>query len=239
MDGLDAEALTETGDRKTALMYAALNGHPACVNTLIEAGADVNAVDEDGWTALIHAAKNDRFDCTEALLKQGANVNARTAFSETALILAVRHSSERCVPLLLKAGADVNTPEVNGTTALIEAAIIGRYEILNLLLTGGADKKTRNHFHRNAMSYAIESKNIFCIMALMEAGADVNYTHKTYRLLAAIDGSAGTSSLYEHKSGIYPRCGAEMTSLMVAAECGNSVITKAETKYQDTDFWRS
>ena len=68
-------------------MRAAQNGHVKCVNSLIEAGADVNAVDEmpppwvtwilgiyGGNTALMQAAKLGNGGCLEMLLKAGAYV---------------------------------------------------------------------------------------------------------------------------------------------------------------------
>ena len=220
---------TKRGDRmrKWLFFYAAANGHYVSLNKLLEEGADANAVDEDGWTALIHVAKNDHPHCIEPLLEQGANVNAQTALSETALILAARHGSKRCIQLLLEEGANVNTQELNGTTALMEAAIAGHCKILNLLLDAGADKAVRNSFDKDAMSYAIDKKNLSCIIALMEAGAYVNYDHVIGGLQAVLDGNRAAISLYPYKLGMHPRCDAEMTALMVTAECGDCSYLKA------------
>ena len=54
---------------KTALIKAAEQRHLACVNTLLQAGADCNAVDDEGCSALFRAAARGVVSVVEALLK--------------------------------------------------------------------------------------------------------------------------------------------------------------------------
>jgi hypothetical protein len=63
----------ETGrDGLTALMNAARQGEPACVQQLIAASADLEAQDQDGRTALAQAIMAGREDIADLLLKAGA-----------------------------------------------------------------------------------------------------------------------------------------------------------------------
>ena len=59
---------------ETALMLAAIGGHPATVQALLEAGADYAAADiEDGYTALMWAAREGHLDSVLKLLQAGAS----------------------------------------------------------------------------------------------------------------------------------------------------------------------
>lgn len=60
----------------TALMWAAAAGHVDVVRLLIEAGADVRAVDNEGVTALHLARANGHAEVAAALIAAGADPNA-------------------------------------------------------------------------------------------------------------------------------------------------------------------
>ena len=84
------------------------NGKLDCVKALIEAGADLNAKENDGWTALHLAACNGKLDCVKALIEAGADLNAKDNDGWTALHLAARYGKLDCVKALIEAGADLN-----------------------------------------------------------------------------------------------------------------------------------
>lgn len=96
IDGVDAaiaaranvNAKRNDSEGWTALMAAVKGDHLDCVNALIAAGADVNAIDNRGGTALIAAAHNETAGCAKALLAAGANANARNKIGMTALATA-------------------------------------------------------------------------------------------------------------------------------------------------------
>ena len=103
--------------RKMDFVTEKLN-HVKCVNILMRAGADVNAVTPFGTTALIAAAWWGFAKCMKSLLKGGTDVNATDHDGVTALMMASRGAHLECMNRLLDAGADVNATDNNGNNAL-------------------------------------------------------------------------------------------------------------------------
>src|SRR5712691_11774493 len=87
------------------LLVSIRNGDHAQVQKLLGAGADVNAVDNDGTTALMHSVIESDVKMLNLLIGRGANVNAKNAVGSTALMYAATNLSK--ARLLLDAGADV------------------------------------------------------------------------------------------------------------------------------------
>ena len=114
----------------TALMLAAEQGDTKEMQSLIAAGADVNAANRAGNTALMMAARASKTNAAKVLLDKGANVNAANGIGETALM----HAAESCdyndnehycradmVKLLLAKGANVHARDKQGGTSLSRA----------------------------------------------------------------------------------------------------------------------
>jgi ankyrin repeat protein len=107
-NGADLKSTNRYGG--TALIPAAERGHVDTVRTLIEAGVDVDHVNNLGWTALLEAI----------ILGEGAE----------------RH--QRIVDLLVKARADINLADRDGVKPLQHARSRGYREIEAILVSAGA-----------------------------------------------------------------------------------------------------
>jgi ankyrin repeat protein len=73
----------------TALLYAARDGHLQSVRALVEAGADINAVNGDKISPLVMAIINGHYEAAKYLLDRGADPNLETTSGLTALYATV------------------------------------------------------------------------------------------------------------------------------------------------------
>ena len=103
--------LKNTSDGWRGLHYAISCGADDMARLLIEKGADVNAIADDGTTPLILAAKIDSVFIAKLLLEKGADVNWRDMHKKNAMsyakgILGIIHKKKKMIQLLESAGGN-------------------------------------------------------------------------------------------------------------------------------------
>lgn len=123
---------------RSALMNAALEGHPKIVRALLAAGANVNLADRHGTTALMEAARAGAAEALNELVAAQPDVRARDAHGRDALTLACRspRANVACVRALLAVGADPKMKGGDGRSALQHATDAGRWDLVGLLDPG-------------------------------------------------------------------------------------------------------
>jgi len=144
----------------TALHAAAAEGDVQRIGTLIEAGADVNAVvqSQETWssqwgdTPLHLAAMEGHIEAVGLLLRAGAEVNAANVHGATPLHRAAVHP--QVAEMLLQAGAKVDVADNCGRTPLHWAAGYGNAATTTLLLNYKANVNARDHQDRTPLHYA-------------------------------------------------------------------------------------
>ncbi len=109
------------------------------IRLLIDAGADINAIDEVGDTALMIATKKGNLELIEPVIKAGANINTFNKNGNTALIVATKNGDQDLAKYLVKAGADINAVDKNGDTALIIAKKNDNQELSEYLIKASAN----------------------------------------------------------------------------------------------------
>jgi len=73
----------------TPLLFAARQGCVECSRVLVKAGADINAVNPNGFSAILLAIINSHYDAAAFLLDQGADANIADEVGRTPLYAAV------------------------------------------------------------------------------------------------------------------------------------------------------
>jgi len=115
---------------------------------LVDAGANMEAVDDAGDTALFSAVEFGDADFVQFLLQNNANVHARSRSSLTILHIAANNHSNDAISIrpetlqilqtILDAGADINSEGGPYGTALNAACMAGNLELVIFLLDRGA-----------------------------------------------------------------------------------------------------
>ncbi len=107
----------------TALHFAAREDCIECAKYLVEAGADINALDPDDTTPLVVALMNLHFNLATYLINAGADVNRWDIFGDSPLYVAI----------------DMNTLPTGGRPDLPSPDATSGYQVAELLLAKGAD----------------------------------------------------------------------------------------------------
>lgn len=158
----------------SALGFAAQDGNLDAVQSLLGAGASVNAKDNVGWTPFLRAVASMNCDVMRALQKAGAHIDASDTSGATALMIASRHLQVDVVRVLLAAGLTVNAQDIHGDTALSLAAQEGNNDVVHLLLAEGARVNAENYAGWTPLHHAADKNHLRVVQLLMEWGAEVN-----------------------------------------------------------------
>lgn len=114
----------------TALMQAAYLAEGSMVNELLQAGADINLLNNDENNALWFACVSEDTSIIKTLVTNGINIDHRNVNGATSLIYAASAGKFRVVTTLVELGANVHSQTLDGFTALDSAATL---EILKYL----------------------------------------------------------------------------------------------------------
>jgi ankyrin repeat protein len=178
-EGIDIEV--QSGEMAlTSLHLASKNGHLMVVLRLIQYGADLKAVDRDGWTALHYACFEEHESILLVLLHNGADVNCADANGVTCLMIAARYGLHKIAAILLFHNADVNVQNSKNETALHFAAARGHESLVRFLLEDGVSTECRSAEGYIAEDLAIA--NAHCHIASMLKDFKTRRSNHIYRI---------------------------------------------------------
>jgi uncharacterized protein len=150
---------------ETALHLLVLGESREAVRSILEVGAEVDALCDMGNTPLVLAASIGRPEMVQILLNAGASVVVEGQLEPT-LHKAARGGNLEVVRLLLDAGASINQQADFAEAALHIAAEEGYAEIVELLLSRGADASLKSTFGGTALNMAQEAGKEACVALL-------------------------------------------------------------------------
>lgn len=144
------------------------------ITTLIKAGANVNATNNDGATAFYNACWNKNVEMALMLIKAGANVNASDHEGWTPLYDACHNEHVELVDILLRAGANVNAANNEGDRPIMVASKKGNVDLVTTLIKHGANINLANNEGWTSLIYAAYKGHSGVVRALLDAGANKN-----------------------------------------------------------------
>ena len=180
----------------TALHFAAVCPQSDALQVLIDAGADIDAKDDQGQAPLHYASRSGQVANVAALVRAGAALCVVDSKWYTCLFVAVHNGHTDAVRYL--AGlpeVDVNHRGIRGLTALHYALEKQHSDVTQVLIDAGADVDAKLNDGRSLLALSSSAGILEDVKTLVEAGARVQDTDNegyTCLLLAAHNGHTET-----------------------------------------------
>jgi ankyrin repeat protein len=158
-------------------ILVAKEGDAEGVHSLLGRGAEVNALDGNGYTALHGAAESGHAGIIQILIDNRANANIKGRDDWTPLHAAALNNKVDAIRTLRGNGADANAKDSYGWTPIYSAACMGHTAAINMLANNGADVNEKNQYGWAPICSAAYNGHADSVKALVERGADVNVSN--------------------------------------------------------------
>src|ERR1700737_2330104 len=196
------------------------------IKVLIDAGANIEALRDDGTTPLHIAASNGHLTLAQMLLDAGANINAERSNGShksdgwTALHLAADKGYARLVSSLIHKKADVHDRTKDGWTALSLAACGGHASMVDDLLAAGATPNERDETGMTPLHLAASNGHDDVVQILLDVSADCEAQDNqgwTPLHCAAYSGYVGSMKIFSERVRFVFTPSSHINSTQIAA----------------------
>ncbi len=156
------------------LVNSVKTGDSAETERMLQAGADVNARDEEGATLLMLAAYAGNLSLVKALIAAGADVNLQDERGWSAISRAVYNAEQNrgfvdVVQMLIDSGANIEAAISYGVRPLMLAAGYGETAVVEVLQNAGADVLAKNEGGFTALMMVKQKHYVDVVNLLHEA----------------------------------------------------------------------
>uniref|UniRef100_A0A8C7UJK6 Euchromatic histone-lysine N-methyltransferase 2 n=1 Tax=Oncorhynchus mykiss TaxID=8022 RepID=A0A8C7UJK6_ONCMY len=164
---------------RTPLLEAIVNNHVEVTRYLVQSGACVYHIEEDGYTGLHHAAKLGSLDIVTLLLETGqVDINAQDSGGWTPIIWAAEHKHIKVIRALLNRGADVTLKDKEMNACLHWASFAGCVTIAEMVLNAGCPLSSVNMHGDTPLHIASREGFLDCVTLFLSRGADIDIMNR-------------------------------------------------------------
>lgn len=128
----------------TALHLACRTGNLKIAELLIENGADVNAVDAEGWTPLMRASLMQNAEIVNLLLSKNASVTSLNKFKDSAVVHAAESECNECLDLIFTKSDFIKNADIKVVKDQLNKAFV-------------ISKKQDNKISQDLLSFALDA----------------------------------------------------------------------------------
>ncbi|XP_077417798.1 histone-lysine N-methyltransferase EHMT1-like isoform X2 [Vanacampus margaritifer] len=175
VDGKDPNLMMDAQNKQTPLHAAATEGHVDICHMLIQAGANLEMLDDEQRTPLMAACENNHLETVKYLIRAGAAINHKDIMGFTCLHLASKLGHYDVVQhLLSRTSKYINSQDNGGWTPITWAIEHKHKEVFYLMLAKGADVNIRDKEQNICLHWAALSGCANVTQALLDAQCDRN-----------------------------------------------------------------
>lgn len=147
------------------------------IKFLVKHGADITAIDHNGYTILMLAADHSgNAPIIEFLIQVRADIQAKEKNGQTALHFAANRQESDVIKLLVQAGADINAQTKDGDTPLMKSidTPASEHNTAETLIKLGAKVNLQNQKGMTALMYACkQNRYVDTIQLLLDYKANL------------------------------------------------------------------
>jgi ankyrin repeat protein len=156
-----------------ALWYSILTNNYEITHALLDAGANLNHVDNKNVSCFIYAcASAERVSILELLIQRGAKIDHPV--NSSALLIASHMNVLPAIKILLNKNISVLTKDSNGFDCIRAAVQKGHIDALQTLLEAKIDPNSKDKLGITSLMFASKNNNIEILNILLSHSADPN-----------------------------------------------------------------